>query len=237
MSVDSQGVNMADEINPIRLTYFGNSCIMIISPEGTRIVSDPYGSIRPPGLTDLPDDLSAEAVTVSHIHEDHNNVGAVGGNPLVLTEPGIVQVKDIIVTGLMGWEGSPEGPSKTMRNIIFTYETGGVKIVQLGDSGIITDPQILKSIENADLVIINIDGYVIPHESILPFMQQIKARTVLLAHCTLAGQENWCGAPTAEEFVSQFAPNAIVLRSASEIDVIPGMPEQIAIIQPLMLNK
>lgn len=228
---------MVQEIKAVRFSYLGNSCFLITSPGGTRIVSDPYGSNRPPGLTDLPENLMAEAVTVSHVHDDHNNTDAVGGNPQILTEPGEYKVGPIKVTGLMGWEGSPEGPSKTMRNIVFVYETEGVKIIQLGDSGIVTDTEILKKIENADLVMVNIDGYVIPHESILPFMQQIKARTVLLAHYTLPGHENWCGAPTPEEFVSTYAPSVKVFRSSSEIDIIPGMPHQIAILQPLMLNE
>lgn len=210
---------------------------MLTSSNGTRIVSDPYGSNRPPGLENLPDDLTAEAVTVSHIHDDHNNISAVGGTPLVLTEPGSIQIKDIKITGLMEWEGSPEGPSKTMCNIIFVYEMGGVKIVQLGDSGIITDPLILNSVLNADLVVVNIDGYVIAHDSVLPFMHQIRARTVLLAHYTLENHDNWCGAPTAEEFVSKFAPTVKIIRSASEIEVFQGMPEQITIIHPLMLIK
>jgi len=227
---------MANAASAVQLIYLGNSCIMLTSPKGMRIVSDPYGSNRPPGLSDLPKDLTADALTVSHIHDDHNNINAVGGNPQVLTEPGIFEVGENKVTGLMGWEGSPNGPSETMRNIIFLYEMGGVKIVQLGDSGIITDPEILKSVENADLVVVNIDGYVIPHGSILPFMQQIKARTVLLAHYTNAGCENWCGAPTAEEFVSNYATSMKILRSSGEIEVIPGMPEQIAILQPLTLN-
>lgn len=197
---------MADKTSAVQLTYLGNSCIMITSPEGARIVSDPYGSNRPPGLLDLPKDLAAEVVTVSHIHDDHNNISAVNGNPLVLTEPGITNIENIKVTGLMGWEGSPDGPSTTMRNIVFVYELGGVKIVQLGDSGIITDPEVLQLIANADLVVVNIDGYVIAHEKILPFMRQINARTVLLAHYSLFGQDNWCGAPTADEFISKFAP-------------------------------
>lgn len=227
---------MVDETFAVQLTYLGNSCIMINSPEGTRIVSDPYGSNRPPGLLDLPIDLAAEAVTVSHVHDDHNNIGAVSGNPQIINEPGVVYIGTIKVTGLMGWEGSPEGPSKTMRNIVFVYELGGVKIVQLGDSGIITDPEILKTIANADLVVVNIDGYVIAHDRIVPFLQQIKARTVLLAHYTLPGQNNWCGAPTADEFVSKFAISENILRSESQINLVPGMPEQIAILQPLMLK-
>ncbi len=226
---------MSNGENAVNLTYLGNSCILVTSPRGTRIVSDPYGTIRPPGLTDLPADLAAEAVTVSHTHEDHNNINAVNGNPQVLTEPGVFTINDFKVTGLMGWEGSPSGPSTTMRNIIFFYEVEGIKIVQLGDSGVITDSKTIESISNADLVVVNIDGYVIPHEQVIPFMREINARTIFLAHYTLTGQENWCGAPTAEEFANLFAPELKVLRSSSHIVVHKAMPEQIAISQPLML--
>ncbi len=224
---------MENKKKTVRLTYLGNSCIVLTASDGTHIVSDPYGDNRPPGLSDLPKDLKADAVTVSHIHPDHNNVAAVGGNPQILTEPGVYLIHSIKVTGCMGLEGSPHGPNKEMRNVIFVFETDGIKIVQLGDSGIITDTKVLKVVENADLVIVSIDGYVIPDDEVIPFMKKIKARTVLLAHYTIAGQEVWCGAPTAEEFIAAYAPSARVLRAGSEMDVIPGMPEQVAILIPL----
>lgn len=221
----------------VKLTYLGNSCIKLTAPDGTCIVSDPYGNNHPAGLADLPNDLMADAVTVSHIHEDHNNVAAVSGNPQIFSEPGIYQIHSIKVIGCPGLEGSPHGPNKEMRNVIFIFETEGIKIVQLGDSGIITDPEVLKVVENADLVIVSIDGYVIPHDEVIPFMKRIKARTVLLAHFTNVGQEVWCGAPTAEEFIAAYATSVKVLRTGSEMDVTPDMPEQIAVMKPLTLIK
>jgi L-ascorbate metabolism protein UlaG (beta-lactamase superfamily) len=223
--------------NNVKLTYLGNSCVMVTSPKGIRIVSDPYGEEIPDGLTELPADLTAEAVTVSHIHADHNNVAAVKGNPQVLTEPGIVHVGDIKVSAFLGWEGSPHGPNPNMRNIVFMFETAGVKILQLGDSGIITEPNILKAVENADVVIVNIDGYVIADPEVMPFMKQIKARTVLLAHYTLEGKEIWNGAPTTKEFIANFAPGFKVLQTSSEMVIVAGMPEQIALPEPLTLIK
>ena len=220
-----------------RLTYLGNSSLLLTTADGTAIVSDPYGEERPDGLGNLPANLTANAVTISHTHPDHNNAKAVAGNPRVLTEPGVYQVGAVKVTACMGWEGSPEGPSKTMRNVVFVFETGGAKVVQLGDSGIVTDPEVITVIADADLVMVNIDGYVIAHQSVIPFMKQIKARTVLLAHYTLAGKEVWCGAPTAEEFIKTFAPDLQVLRTGSEIDINPGMPQQIAVMTPLTLIK
>ena len=221
----------------VKLTYLGNSCVMITSPEGNRIVSDPYGEEIPDGLTALPADLSADAVTVSHIHADHNNVAAVSGNPQVLTEPGVYQIGDIKVSAFLGWEGSPHGPNPNMRNVVFLFETSGVKILQLGDSGIIMDPEILKAVENADVVIVNIDGYVIADPEVMPFIKAIKARTVLLAHYTLEGREVWNGAPTPQKFIADFAPTAGIFRTGSTFEVFSEMPEQIALPEPLTLIK
>ncbi len=144
----------------ITLQFVGNSCTLITAPDGTRIVSDPYGEFEhPAGLDTLPEDLTATAVTVSHAHPDHNNVEAVGGTPQLITAPGTYQVGMVRVTGYAGYEGSPSGPS-TMPHVVFVFEIGSVKIVHLGDSGPITQPHVLTAIENADVLLANIDGYV-----------------------------------------------------------------------------
>ena len=55
---------------------------MITSSTGIKIVTDPYatGSILAYGKIGE----SADIVTVSHDHSDHNNVAAVGGSPKVV---------------------------------------------------------------------------------------------------------------------------------------------------------
>jgi len=53
------------------LTWYGQSCFLLESATGTRVVMDPI----PGNIGYLPPaDLRADAVTVSHEHADHNNV-------------------------------------------------------------------------------------------------------------------------------------------------------------------
>jgi L-ascorbate metabolism protein UlaG (beta-lactamase superfamily) len=222
----------------ITLQYLGNCCIFLVSSDGTRIVSDPYSDIEhPDGLTNLPADLTAEAVTISHTHDDHNFPQGVHGNPQVFTQPGVYQVGNIRVTGFAGREGSPHGPSETMANTIFCFESDGVKIVNLGDSGPVTDDTVLKGITDADIVIVNIDGYVIPHTEVIPFMQRIKARTVILAHYTLDGFQSWCEAPTADEFLATVSDEIKKVHLEDTIQVLSGMPYQIAAVSPALLIR
>lgn len=71
----------------VTIEYIGNLCILITAPDGTRIVSDPYhDSPRPPGLDRLPSGLAADAVTVSHLHPDHNNFVKGGGKVALGTD-------------------------------------------------------------------------------------------------------------------------------------------------------
>src|SRR6266480_4951834 len=66
---------------PISVTWHGQSMFELAFPDGTRIVTDPI----PDSLGySLPADVIADAVTVSHEHPDHTNVGLVGGSPKVL---------------------------------------------------------------------------------------------------------------------------------------------------------
>lgn len=221
----------------ITLQFIGNSCTLITAPGGTRIVSDPYGEFEhPAGLDTLPEDLTATAVTVSHAHPDHNNVEAVGGTPRLITAPGTYQVGMVRVTGYAGYEGSPSGPS-TMPHIVFVFEIGSVKIVHLGDSGPITQPDVLTAIENADVLLANIDGYVIPPDEIVPFIQRARVHTFIPMHYSLSTTTRWQGAPTVDEFAGTLPADMTVVREGSEIQVTPNMPVRVAVLTPLALIK
>src|SRR5438876_11664283 len=64
-----------------KLTWYGQSCFLLETAGGTRIVMDPI----PKGIGyELPQGLKADIVTISHEHADHNNLGFITGKPRVL---------------------------------------------------------------------------------------------------------------------------------------------------------
>ncbi|HWQ45236.1 MAG TPA: MBL fold metallo-hydrolase, partial [Longilinea sp.] len=134
----------------VTIDYLGNSTILITASDGTRIICDPYNT-HPAGLISFPRGLTADVVTISHAHPDHNNSGIIDGSPEVLRAVGVYQIGIVTITGYDGREGSPGGPSD-LRNIIFVIQIGDIKIVHLGDSGVITDPATLAAVQNADVI-------------------------------------------------------------------------------------
>lgn len=212
---------------PVVLQFIGHSCFLLTSPGGASVLMDPYFDY-PGGLRPMPTDLAPTAVTVSHDHADHNYVACVASP---------TTVDDITATGYAWREGSPMGPYGTP-NVIFVFEVAGTKIVHLGDSGVVTDPAILQAISDADVVIVNIDGYVILNGKILPFMNEIRARTVIVSHYTVRKSSPFGSAPTIEQFFSRL-PEGVTKAVSSEsvLTVTPGMPTQILALTPTMLIK
>ncbi len=221
---------------PVTLQYIGVSCTLITAPDGTRIVSDPYApSPRPTGLGSLPNDLEADAVTISHSHFDHSYVEGVGGEPQIIQAPGSYQVGMVKITGYESGEGSPSGP--TGHNTVFVFEIGGVKIVHMGDGGVITSPDLLAAVENADVVIVNVGGYVFPFDQLTVQMRQINARTVIPTHYSISVDARFYIWATLDEFLETLPSDVVVARVGSEIQVTPGMPVQVAVLRPLTLGE
>ena len=147
-----------------KLTWYGQSCFLLETSAGTRVVMDPIpGGI---GYTP-PADLKGDVVTVSHEHDDHNNVALVQGKPKILRgltadKKGWVKidekVKDVSIRSVGVYHDEEKGAKRGL-NTVFLFEVGGVRIAHLGDLGHqLTDAQ-LSSIGSVDVVMIPVGGF------------------------------------------------------------------------------
>ncbi len=212
---------------PPTLLFLGHGATLLTSSTGIRVLSDPYQDGSQAGfLNDLPKGLEAAAVTISHPHPDHNNWSVVAGRTEVINKAGTYPVGDILVRVFNGREGSPKGPG--MGNRICVFDVGGARFVHLGDSGIVTDPEILQAITHADIVLVSIDDYVIPIAKVMAFMAEIQARTVIPAH--------WEGPGQLETFLKTVPAPYVVQHSNSAIPLTPGMPAQVLVMRPATLQ-
>ena len=145
------------------LTWYGQSCFLLESATGTRVVMDPI----PSNIGYLPPaDLHADAVTVSHEHPDHNNVALVRGKPKILRgltpdKKGWMKIdekiKDISIRSVGVYHDDKKGAENGL-NTVFVFEVGGVRIAHLGDLGhLLTDEQI-SAIGSVDVVLVPVGG-------------------------------------------------------------------------------
>ena len=146
-----------------KLTWLGQSCFVLETAAGTRIVMDPL----PKGLGyALPVGLKADAVTISHEHADHNNLGLLANKPRVLR--GLTadkkgwtkideKVKEVAIQSVGVYHDENHGAERGL-NTVFMFEVGGMRIAHLGDLGHLLSDDQLSAIGSLDVVLIPVGG-------------------------------------------------------------------------------
>ena len=147
----------------LTLTWFGQSCFLIETAAGTRVVTDPL----PKGIGyELPAGLRADAVTISHEHPDHNNLALITGRPrvfrgLTADKKGWTKiddkVKDITIRSVGTYHDDKRGAERGL-NAVFVFESGGLRIAHLGDLGHTLDDEQLEAIGSVDVLLVPVGG-------------------------------------------------------------------------------
>ena len=138
------------------LKWLGHACFLITSGDGLKIITDPYlngGKIRY-----APVDDSADIVTISHDHYDHNALSAVSGNPEVIRGRGLKIAKGIQFKGIPTYHDESKGEQRG-DNTVFCYSIDGIKVCHLGDLGHRLSHEQINEIGDIDLLLIPVGGF------------------------------------------------------------------------------
>ncbi len=227
----------------VRLQYIGHACFMLTDSDGYRIILDPYRSYSVPvEIEDFPAGLEAELVTISHFHSDHGNVLDIGGKPGVIFDVGLRQAGQFTIIGYQSDHGLLNDVP-TGENIAFVFEVGEIKIVHLGAAGVITQEDLLKAIEGADVVIMDADGSAAPNPAhpvaeMIDQLRQSHVRTIIPSHYSFSEKARFNGSITVKEFLEMLPKDLKVKRpEASELVVTGDMPEQVLVLAPWALSQ
>lgn len=137
----------------MKIKWLGHASFLITSEAGVKIITDPYTTT--PNLTYGEIRESANIVTVSHEHGDHNNVAAVRGNPEVVR--GTAKVKGIEFKGVSTFHDAAEGKQRG-KNTIFCFEVEGMRICHAGDLGHPLNDKQVAELGKVDILLIPVGG-------------------------------------------------------------------------------
>ena len=162
----------------MKIQYLGHSCFKLTESTGTTIIADPYKGIG----YELPTPLTADAVTVSHQHYDHNNVGAVSGKPVVIDKDGFFELPGVEITGIKSYHDDQEG-AKRGENVIYKFRMDGLEICHLGDLGEECSAELLELLLPVNILIIPVGGnYTIDAELAKEYVDRIMPEIVIPMH-------------------------------------------------------
>jgi len=141
------------------ITYSGHSSFKIKASAGT-VVTDPFD----PYIGFSMSTASADVVTVSHDHKDHNAVAQVKGTarrtkPFIIDKPGEYEVAGISVFGVPTFHDTNQGVERGS-NIVFTIVMDTIKVCHLGDLGHELTQEQISEIGAIDVLLIPVGGNV-----------------------------------------------------------------------------
>jgi L-ascorbate metabolism protein UlaG (beta-lactamase superfamily) len=162
----------------MKIKWLGHAAFLITADDGTRIITDPYETN--PGLKYGQINETADIVTVSHEHGDHNNVAAVRGNPKVVRDT--AEVKGITFNGVPTAHDS-SGGSERGANTVFCFQVDGVRVVHLGDLGhLLTDTQVVD-IGKVHVLLVPIGGtFTVDAKAAQEVCDQLRPRVIIPMH-------------------------------------------------------
>lgn len=131
----------------MRITWLGHACFKIES-NGSSVVVDPYDHAKLPGYPKL--QAEADAVLVTHEHDDHNFKEAVtlSGKECTLQIEEIPAFHD-------DQQGAILGP-----NTIYIVDDGQFRLAHFGDLGHMLSSDQFEKLGKLDAAIVNVGGFV-----------------------------------------------------------------------------
>jgi L-ascorbate metabolism protein UlaG (beta-lactamase superfamily) len=178
----------------MKIKYLAHAAFLITSEKGTRILTDPYETS--PGLNHGAIKETADIVTVSHEHGDHNNVSAVKGNPKIVKAS--EEVKGINIKAVITAHDD-KGGSQRGKNTIFCFNIDGINVCHAGDLGHELTVDQIKAIGNVDVLMIPVGGFfTIDARTATKVCDQVKPKVIIPMHYKtdklnfpIAGVENF----------------------------------------------
>lgn len=137
----------------MNIKWFGHSCFLLTSNNGTRILTDPFDEqVGYP----LPK-VEADIVATSHDHFDHGNIGIVSGYSKHIKDPGTYKYHDIDISGTATFHDEKGGELRG-KNTVFVFTIDGIKVCHLGDLGHTLSEQQIREIGQIDVLLVPVGG-------------------------------------------------------------------------------
>ena len=167
----------------MKIKWLGHSSFLIESSDGTKVMTDPFESGSYDGaVAYAPIKDSADVITVSHDHADHNAVDGIAGNPVIIRGGEETVIKGVVVRGVGTFHDESKGLERG-RNIVHIVDVDGLRVGHLGDLGHTLSDDEAEAVGQVDVLLAPVGGYyTIGPEEARDVAEKLGARIVIPMH-------------------------------------------------------
>jgi L-ascorbate metabolism protein UlaG (beta-lactamase superfamily) len=211
------------------ITYLGHSSFKLKGKQGT-VVTDPFDSSV--GFS-MPS-TSADIVSISHQHPDHNSKNAVSGTarrekPWITDTAGEYEVAGISLFGYKTFHDDAEGKERGA-NTVYSIVLDGINVVHLGDLGHDLSDDFIEKLGDVHVLLCPVGGvFTINPNQAAEIIQAIEPYYVIPMHYkTPKHSEQYKDMKTLEEFEKVFGVHVDPVKSLTV--AATSLPEQTTLV-------
>jgi L-ascorbate metabolism protein UlaG (beta-lactamase superfamily) len=190
----------------MEITYLGHSSFKLKGNAGT-VITDPFDDYIGFNFPST----SADIVTVSHDHKDHNNIKSIKGtvrrkNPFIVDHSGEYEVQGISVFGVKTAHDVNGGVERGS-NTVFSILIDNIKVCHLGDLGHELTQEQLAEIGTVDVLICPVGGvFTIDPKTAVKTIHALEPSYVIPMHyqTTKHNKDVFGELATLEEFLKEY---------------------------------
>jgi len=213
------------------IKYVGNSCFYITFSDGTRLVTDPYGSAYATQFGIFPK-LEADVITISHSHADHiAGIIEVTGKPKNIMPEDLnktIKVGNVEITGYASNHVANMGG-----NTIFVYKENGLKIVHMGETDNIDSNEVQKAIKDADVILAYAGEYgEVKNKDSFENLNKMNIKVMIPQHYSINADNIFYGEPTIDKILTEL-PQGTKVTKTNEFIVKKGLEKQFVELSPM----
>ena len=212
------------------ITYLGHSCFKLRGKNST-VVTDPFD----PKIGLTPIKATADIVTVSHHHFDHDFTSAIAGTarrevPFVIDTPGEYELMETSVFALPSFHDKQQGKSRGANNMMLIH-LDGISVVHLGDLGHVLSDKQIEELGVVDVLMVPVGGvFTIEAKEASQIVEAVEPSIVIPMHYQIPGLN--------EQF-KELSPVGVFLREMGKEGTEPkdklvvssgNMPEELEIV-------
>ena len=162
----------------MKIEYFGHSCFKLTDSTNVSVVCDPFSG----EIGYLMPEISANAITISHRHFDHDCTKNVAGSPSIFDKAGTFNVKGVQISSIKSFHDDVQG-KKRGENLIFKFTMDGITVCHLGDLGESCSDSLIEKILPVNVLSIPVGGnYTIDAETAKEYVEKLNPQIVIPMH-------------------------------------------------------
>src|SRR3989344_3520104 len=170
------------------IKYLGHSSFRLRG-KNAAVVTDPFD---PKSVCQPYPKVTADVVTLSHDHPDHNRRDLVAPRtevtPVIIAGPGEYEVKGVKIYGYQTFHDAKNGEERG-KNTAYVINVDGVNILHCGDMGHTFSDAQLEAMGEVHILLVPVGGhYTINEKEALTVVRQIDPHIVIPMHYYEAGK-------------------------------------------------